>query len=97
MPPALRKCVVWTHVPPDATKSSYAEFPDHGLIVVFHSPHTGDTISPRHGYPILYDSGAVHVDTSVVYLPDWDQYLLATPQMWYFSRIGKNDYSDCLT
>jgi len=96
MPALLRKCVAWTRVPPDTRKSSYAELPDHGLIVVFRFPHTEGTIIPGRGNPVLYYEGAVHADTNVVYLPNWDQYLLSTPQMWYFSRLGRNDHSDCL-
>jgi hypothetical protein len=94
MPPALRKCVVWTRVPPG--KPDYQELPDHGLIVMFHLAHEEQSKDSRPGYSLLYYDGAVHVDTNVVYVPSWDQYMLSTMMMWDFSKPGRIDHSNCL-
>jgi hypothetical protein len=95
MPTALRKCVVWTRVPPG--KPGYEELPDHGLIVMFHLQHEEPTKDSRPGYSVLYYDRTVHVDTSVVYLPGWDTYLLSTMMAFDYGRVDKNvDYSHCL-
>jgi hypothetical protein len=93
IPPALRRCIVWTRLPPSVKTVG---LPDRNLIVMFHFAHE-EAPPGRPGYYILYLDGAVHIDSNVVYIPNWDEPIIATMMTFNPNGIPKDTGANCLT